>query len=342
MTRFAEDFRLGEQIRHAPPRTVTEADVALHGALTGNRFALFDSRPFAEACGLPDRPVDPFLVLDLTLARSATDLLANAVAELGLSLCRFGFPVYPGDTLAARSTVIGLREAATPDRAVVWLRATAENQRQETVADAVLQAMVAKRDPAATMPRTHLPELADSVDPDDLMFPPGYDATGHDPGAAGGPALWEDFAEERRVDHGAGRRVDAAGQRLAAGLVRLGPADPPRADGGPDRPATRLAHLAALVRAQTVTGLENAVLPAAINGARPAAPLRAGDTLFAWSEVLEATPLTGRDDLGALRLRSVATANLPADGFPDRTGDAPHPAVVLELDHWVLMPRRTA
>lgn len=333
--RFAEDFRIGEQVVHAPPRTVTGADLALHGALVGNRFVLLDSRPFAEACGLPDCPADPFLVLDLALARCASALLGNAVGELGLALCRFGFPVYPGDTLTARSTVVGLREAASGDHAVVWLRATAENQREEPVVDATLQAMVARRDRAATMPRTHLPDLPDSIAPDDLMFPPGYDAAGHDTAQAGAPALWEAFPEGRRLAHGAGRRIVEGEERLADGLVRLAPRDQPGA--GPARP--RLGRLAALVRALTAAGLENAVLAAAVNAARPGAAPAPGDTLFAWSEVLEAAPLTGRDDLGALRLRTVATANLPGDAFPDRTGDAPHPAVVLELDHWVLMPR---
>ena len=36
--RFFEDFALNEEIHHATPRTVTEADATLYLALTGSRF----------------------------------------------------------------------------------------------------------------------------------------------------------------------------------------------------------------------------------------------------------------------------------------------------------------
>ena len=70
------------------------------------------------------------------------------------------------------------------------------------------------------------------------------------------------------------------------------------------------------------------------------APLFAGDTVFAWSEVLDKQELPGRSDAGALRLRLVATKNQPCDGFPYQTDDgAMHESVILDFDYWVLMPR---
>jgi 2-methylfumaryl-CoA hydratase len=44
--------------------------------------------------------------------------------------------------------------------------------------------------------------------------------------------------------------------------------------------------------------------------------------------------LPGRNDLGALRLRTYATKNLPCAEFPT-TGEQ----VVLDLDYWALLPR---
>ena len=41
---FFEDFRLGQEIAHATPRTVTEGDMALYTALSGSRFALHSVR----------------------------------------------------------------------------------------------------------------------------------------------------------------------------------------------------------------------------------------------------------------------------------------------------------
>jgi 2-methylfumaryl-CoA hydratase len=61
--------------------------------------------------------------------------------------------------------------------------------------------------------------------------------------------------------------------------------------------------------------------------------------VFAWSEVLATAELPGRADVGALRLRTVATKDKPCDGFPLKDGDDYDPAVILDLDYWVLMPR---
>ena len=55
---FFEDFRIGQEIRHATPRTVTEGDVALYMGLFGPRFAVQSSDEFARSVGLPRSPVD--------------------------------------------------------------------------------------------------------------------------------------------------------------------------------------------------------------------------------------------------------------------------------------------
>src|SRR5207248_4937205 len=66
-------------------------------------------------------------------------------------------------------------------------------------------------------------------------------------------------------------------------------------------------HVISLARALSFNGLANAFHLAAINGGRHVAPLFAGATMFAWSEVLAKAELPGRADLGALRLRTIAT-----------------------------------
>jgi 2-methylfumaryl-CoA hydratase len=98
-------------------------------------------------------------------------------------------------------------------------------------------------------------------------------------------------------------------------------------------------------------GLGNAFHVAAINGGRHVAPLFADLTVFAWSEVLATAELPGRKDVGALRLRTIATKDRPCPDFPlkahARAGQKPDPgdsddydpAVILDLDYWVLLPR---
>jgi len=100
-------------------------------------------------------------------------------------------------------------------------------------------------------------------------------------------------------------------------------------------------HVISLARALSFNGLANALLVAAIHGGRHTAPCFGGDTVYAWSEVLAKDPLPGRGDIGALRLRTVATKDRACADFPGHDASAPaDPAVVLDLDYSVLMPRR--
>ena len=75
---FFEDFRLGQTIRHATPRTVTAGDAALYNALFGSRFALQSSDPFAEAIGYPPSPVDDLLVFHIVFGKTVPDISLNA------------------------------------------------------------------------------------------------------------------------------------------------------------------------------------------------------------------------------------------------------------------------
>ena len=57
--------------------------------------------------------------------------------------------------------------------------------------------------------------------------------------------------------------------------------------------------------------------------------------------MLERETLPGRDDIGALRLRTVATKDRACGDFPGHDKSVPlDPAVVLDIDWSVLMPRR--
>jgi 2-methylfumaryl-CoA hydratase len=98
-------------------------------------------------------------------------------------------------------------------------------------------------------------------------------------------------------------------------------------------------HVISLARALSFNGLGNAFHIAGINGGRHVAPLFAGNTVFAWSQVLAKSELPKRDDVGAIRLRTVATKDKPCGDFPDKAGEADDPAVILDLDYWVLIPR---
>ncbi|MBC7938390.1 MAG: MaoC family dehydratase, partial [Chitinophagaceae bacterium] len=132
---FFEDFRLGQHLVHAPPRTVTAGDVALYQALFGSRFAVNSSDPFARTLGLPGAPVDSMLAFHLVFGRTVADVSLNAIANLGYAGCRFGAPLYPGDTLVSDSRVIGMRQNKDGKTGVVYVHSTGVNQRGEMVLD---------------------------------------------------------------------------------------------------------------------------------------------------------------------------------------------------------------
>ena len=104
-------------------------------------------------------------------------------------------------------------------------------------------------------------------------------------------------------------------------------------------------HIISVAHALSFDGLENVVGIAAWNGGSHTNPTFAGDTLFAWTDVLERIDL-GRDDLGALRLRLVAVKNadpsredVPLKVAGDDGRERYHANVVLDLDYVALVPK---
>src|SRR5581483_8098475 len=149
---FFEDFRVGQHIAHATPRTVTVGDVAVYNGLFGPRFAVQSSDVFAQAIGYPRAPVDDLLVFHIVFGKTVPDVSINAVANLGYADCRFLAPVYPGDTLHAKSEVIGLKENSSRKTGIVFVRTIGCKQDGSTVLEYVRLVMVHKRDESAPAP----------------------------------------------------------------------------------------------------------------------------------------------------------------------------------------------
>src|SRR4029453_5631292 len=121
---FFEDFRIGQVIRHATPRTVTAGDQALYTALYGARFAVQSSDAFARAIGYSRAPVDDLLVFHIVFGKTVPDISLNAIANRGFAKGRFLKPVHTGDTLSATSEVIGLKENSNGKTGTVYVRST--------------------------------------------------------------------------------------------------------------------------------------------------------------------------------------------------------------------------
>lgn len=341
--RYFEDFTLGEQIIHATPRTVSEGDVALYTALYGSRFAVQSSHAFAQSLGYPSAPVDDFLVFHIIFGKTVPDISLNAVANLGYADCRFLAPVYPGDTLSATSEVIGLKQNSNGQTGVVYVRSTGVKADGTKVLDYARWVMVKKCDQATHAAEPVVPSLPEVVSPTALgMAVPVIDGAAYDFSLAGAPYTFHDYEVGEKIDHVDGMTVEEAEHQIATRLYQnTAKVHFNQYLEGQGRFGRRLiygGHVISLARALSFNGLANAFHIAAINGGRHVAPLFAGDTVFAWSEVLDMVPLKGRNNLGALRLRLIATKNHPCTEFPYKDGDGQyHPAVILDLDIWVMI-----
>jgi 2-methylfumaryl-CoA hydratase len=341
---FFEDFRIGQLIRHATPRTITVGDVALYNGLFCPRFAVQSSDAFARAIGYPFSPIDDLLVFHVVFGKTVPDISLNAVANLGYAAGRMLAPVYPGDTLSAESEVIGLKENSSRKTGIVFVRSTGCKPDGTKVLEYVRWVMVRKRDEKAPVPGDHVPRLPEAVLPSTLGDAcPRIDVAAYDFTLAGSPHRFDDYAVGERIDHVDGVTVEEAEHQIATRLyqntARIHFDQYSAAQGRFGRRLIYGGHVISLARALSFNGLANAFHIAAINGGRHVAPLFAGTTVFAWSEVLAKSDLPGRDDVGALRLRTVAAKDHPCADFPLKSGEEDDPAVLLDLDYWVLMPR---
>ena len=333
--RFFEDYAVGDVIRHAVPRTISGGERALYHALYPARGALYSSDEFARDCGLPASPVDDLISFHTVFGKTVPDVSLNAVANLGYAEGRWLAPVYPGDTLSSQSEVIGVKQNSNGKSGVVWVRTTGRNQHGVDVLRYVRWVMVRKRGDGPA-PETVVPDLSAVVAPSDLVIPKGLDFTNYDFTLAGEPHRLINYTVGEIIDHVDGVTIEEAEHMLATRLwqntAKVHFDATQRADG------KRLiygGHVISLARALSFNGLANAQMIVALNGGAHANPCFAGDTVRAWSEVLDVaeTPAPG---VGAIRLRLVATKG--AAGVLRGDDGKYHPDVLLDLDYWALMP----
>ena len=336
--RFFEDYRLGEIIQHAVPRTLKGGEKALYHALYPARHALHSSEVFAAQCGLTGGPFDDLITFHSVFGKTVPDISLNAVANLGYAEGRWRELVRPGDTLTATSEVIGLKQNSNGKSGVVWVRTTGTNQHGTNVLDYVRWVMVRKGNLDAPAPDTTIPDLSDVVSPDTFALPNGLDFTTYDFAAAGEPHRLSDYDIGETIDHVDRVTIEEAEHMLATRLwqntakVHFDATN--REDG------KRLiygGHVISMARALSFNGLANAQMIIALNGGSHVSPCFSGDTICAWSEVLDKSD-TSTDGVGTIRLRLVAHKPDIAP-FQLKGDDGKYlPGVLLDLDYWALMP----
>lgn len=345
---YFEDFSIGQRIVHPVPRTLHGGDLALYMALTGDRSPLASSTELAQSLGLARELVPELLAFHVVFGMSVPDVSHNATANLGYADVRFARPVYPGDTLHAETEVIGLREVSSGDAGVVYVRTRGENQRRQEVVTFARWVLVPKRDKTAATGVHLVPALPAVVTADRLPTgEPMNLARLADVAWAFLPGgRWADYAPGERLDHPDAMTIEESDHvqatRLYHNTAQVHFDALAASHGRFGRRIVYGGHVISVAMALAQNGLGTALRLAAWNGGAHVAPTFAGDTLRAFSEVVERAELPGRSDLGALRLRLSAVKNVSADELAQvqsLLSGTKEPRIVLELDYWALVPR---
>jgi len=303
------------------------------------------SDQFAKAIGYPRAPLDDLLTFHVVFGKTVPDISLNAIANLGYASGRFLKPAYPGDTLSTVSEVIGLKENSNKETGTVYVRSTGRNQNGEVVLEYVRWVMVRKRDKTAPVGEAVVPKLPDRIDPSELgSAVPAINTAAYDLALAGSPYRWGDYEVGEKIDHVDGMTIEEAEHQMATRLYQnTAKVHFNQHTESKGRFGKRIIYggvVISLARALSFNGLNNAFHLAAINGGRHVAPLFAGDTVYAWSEILEKAEIPGRSDVGALRIRLVAVKNQDCATFPLKKESGEYAdGVILDFDAWVVLPR---
>ena len=237
-----------------------------------------------------------------------------------------------------------MKENSNGKTGVVYVRSTGTNQHGQAVLTYVRWVMVRKRDERRRRQFRSFLILVNSVDPAIWRVNlPKLESDAYDFAAAGSPDRHGDYAVGERIDHVDAMTLEEAEHQIATRLYQnTAKVHFNNHEQSQGRFGARLIYggvVISLARALSFNGLANAFHIAAINGGRHVAPAFAGDTVYCWSEVIGSSGIPNRPDIGALRVRTVATKDLSCRDYPYRVDDQSYAdGVILDLDYWVILP----
>ncbi len=343
MGNFFEDFTIGQKIIHPLPRTISEGDVSLYIAFTGSRFALHSSDLVAKQIGYDKKPIDDTLMFHLTFGKSVQDISLNAIANLGYAEISFPNPVFVGDTVSMTSTVIGLKENSNGKSGVVYVQSIGINQKGQEILNLKRWVMVHKRDTSKTSSIKKIPKFEQCTPILDNINLPKINFI--DTNSTGGKFFFEDYEKGERLNHPEGITIDNSDHTLATKLYQNNAKvhfnDHMMKSTVMKQRLMYGGIVISMARSISFNGFQNAQWIYAINSGVHANPTYAGDTIYAYTEVID-TINYKRDDIGLLRLRTIAIKNQKSDEVenPKDKNDKYLKNIVLDLDYTVIIPKK--
>ncbi len=142
---YFEDFEVGQTIRHARGKTVTELEnVNITNMVMNTAQAHFNADLMQKT------PIGKIVCyggvnFSIILGLASQDTVENAIAEVGLNNVSLKTMVFQGDTLYAFSRVLEKHDSDRDDAGIVVFKHWGVNQNNELVAEVERTALVKKK-----------------------------------------------------------------------------------------------------------------------------------------------------------------------------------------------------
>jgi 2-methylfumaryl-CoA hydratase len=303
---FLEDFRAGCVFRHKRGKTVTEGLFNAFTEFTMTTNPLAKNARYARAHGFRGLVVPPGLVMNVSFSQTVEDVSENARANLEYIDMRFGVPVYVGDTIEVETTVLGVKPSSKdPDRGVVHVQSTARNQHGQVVITFQRKVQVWKGEANANVDEG---EVAAPRVECELVLPPYEPSRNLRPLAhlSNPEGYFEDLNPGDLIEHSRGRTITTEHIALTAQLDNTSQVHCNQflIDRNPEKYLGGQLIVYGGIPFNVCLGLacpdvgENSLGDVRYPTGRHTAPVFAGDTLFAATEIRGKRELPGRADLG--------------------------------------------
>ncbi len=306
---FLEDFRSGQVFRHKVGKTVTEGLFNSFTEYDMTTNPLSKNRRYAERYGFRGLVAPPGLVMNVVFSQSVEDISENARANLEYINMRFGVPVYIGETIEVRSTVLGIKPSPRdPDRGVVHVQTTGRNQHDEVVLTYERKVQVWKAAVQAPVQEATAASVAPVAC--ELRVPP-YDAGrryGELAHLTSSDTYFEDFNAGDVIEHSRGRVITTEHVALTAMLDNTSQVHCNQflIDQNPEKYIGGQLIVYGGIPFNLCLGLscpdvsDNALGDVIYTSGRHTAPVFAGDTVFSSTEIRSKRDWPERPDLGVV------------------------------------------
>ena len=185
-----------------------------------------------------------------------------------------------------------------------------------------------------------VPELPDKVDYKDFFIPKDLNLKNWNIDFSGSDAFFDDYKIGEEINHLDGQTIEEAEHQMATRLyqnnARVHFNQHVEKEGRFGKRIIYGGYIISLARALSCNGLANTFKISAIHSGKHSSPTFSGDTIYAWSKVIEKNKIN--EDIGALTMRTIASKNNSDVSFPDEKNLTEN--IVLDLKYSVLIPKK--